>query len=485
MAPDNANNSYMLEVDGGSCYTVGDSVIPANTWTWVDYQSATTSTKITASLTAGQHSVKFFGRESSVKVDRVLAVTDTTCVPTGAGDNCAVAADATAPSVSVTAPADGAQVSGTVQVAATATDNKAVTKVEFYINNALQNTDTSAPYGFSWNTSNLPNGSYSVGAKAYDEAANVGADTNTVTVKNGDMQAPSTPGTPGVQAAAYNRVNLNWAASTDDVAVTGYTVSRNGTALATLGNVTTYSDTTTLPSTQYSYKIVARDAAGNVSAASGAATVTTPAAPDTQAPTVPANVKAVAAGTSQINLEWTASTDNIGVAAYDVFRGDGANPTKIASVTTTKFGDTGLKASTPYNYYVAARDANGNTSAKSAVATATTAATPPPNPAPTDPEETKTGVVRGKVRTGGNRAVADVRVTLYSGKKRYIATTNAEGVYRFENIPAGRYSIQFKASGYYLEEDSFRLRAQSEVINNARMWPKDQRTSWWQRWWYR
>jgi hypothetical protein len=134
---------------------------------------------------------------------------------------------------------------------------------------------------------------------------------------------------------------------------------------------------------------------------------------------------------------------------------------------------------------VAARDANGNTSAKSAVATATTADQPPNNPAPTDPEETKTGIVRGKVRTGGNRAVADVRVTLYSGKKRYIATTNTEGVYRFENIPAGRYSIQFKASGYYLEEDSFRLRAQSEVINNARMWPKDQRTSWWQRWWYR
>jgi chitodextrinase len=218
------------------------------------------------------------------------------------------------------------------------------------------------------------------------------------------------------------------------------------------------------------------------------ATLTTPAAPDTQAPSVPANVRGAADGATQVNLEWDASTDNIGVSGYDVYRGDTSNPTKIASVTGTKFGDTGLKASTQYTYSVAARDTKGNASAKSTPVTVTTAAvTPPPTePTPTTPpEETNAGVVRGKVRTKGNRAVSNVKVTLYTGKKRFIATTNDNGVYRFEGVPVGRYSIQYKASGYHMEEDSLRLRNKGEVVNNARLWPRNERVNWWDRWWYR
>ncbi|MFX3634004.1 MAG: discoidin domain-containing protein [Candidatus Pristimantibacillus sp.] len=73
---------------------------------------------------------------------------------------------------------------------------------------------------------------------------------------------------------------------------------------------------------------------------------------------------------SQINLGWTASTDNVGVAGYQVFRGG----TQVGTSTGTTFNDTGLTASTAYSYTVKAVDAAGNLSPNSNTATATTSA---------------------------------------------------------------------------------------------------------------
>jgi hypothetical protein len=102
MAPDTTNNSFLLQIDNTTCSViVGDSAIPANTWTWVDYSAGNSATKINVALTAGAHTVVMAGRESSVKVDRVELVADTSCVPTGTGDNCATAA-ALKPDVTVT-----------------------------------------------------------------------------------------------------------------------------------------------------------------------------------------------------------------------------------------------------------------------------------------------------------------------------------------------------------------------------------------------
>jgi hypothetical protein len=86
------DNSYSLEIDGANCYVVGDNTsIPANTWTWVDYQNGSTTSKIDVSLSAASHTFKMIGREDGVKVDRIIVTTDTACVPTGTGDNCATA----------------------------------------------------------------------------------------------------------------------------------------------------------------------------------------------------------------------------------------------------------------------------------------------------------------------------------------------------------------------------------------------------------
>ena len=72
--------------------------------------------------------------------------------------------------------------------------------------------------------------------------------------------------------------------------------------------------------------------------------------------------------TSSVSLTWTASTDNVGVTGYDIYRGS----TLAGTTATTSFTDTGLTASTQYTYTVKARDAAGNVSAASTAVTATT-----------------------------------------------------------------------------------------------------------------
>ncbi|OGS04433.1 MAG: hypothetical protein A3J70_00875 [Elusimicrobia bacterium RIFCSPHIGHO2_02_FULL_61_10] len=90
--------------------------------------------------------------------------------------------------------------------------------------------------------------------------------------------------------------------------------------------------------------------------------------PDVTPPSVPGNLSAVAVSSTQINLSWSASTDNVGVAGYRIFRGG----SQIATVSGTSYSNTGLTASTQYSYTVAAYDAAGNVSAQSAAATAET-----------------------------------------------------------------------------------------------------------------
>jgi hypothetical protein len=89
---------------------------------------------------------------------------------------------------------------------------------------------------------------------------------------------------------------------------------------------------------------------------------------DNEAPTAPSNLTAASAGRDKIDLAWTASTDNIGVAGYYIYR-DGA---QVADVTGTSYQDTRLTAATTYSYYLEAYDAAGNVSAASNTASATT-----------------------------------------------------------------------------------------------------------------
>ncbi|MEK7116938.1 MAG: fibronectin type III domain-containing protein [Patescibacteria group bacterium] len=106
-----------------------------------------------------------------------------------------------------------------------------------------------------------------------------------------------------------------------------------------------------------------------------------PPIPDTILPSIPTNLVATPISSSQINLSWSASTDNVGVTGYKIYR----SGNQIGTSANTSYSDTGLSPSTAYTYTVSAYDAAGNTSAQSSSASATTLAPnepPPPNPTP-------------------------------------------------------------------------------------------------------
>ena len=193
-----------------------------------------------------------------------------------------------------------------------------------------------------------------------------------------DTQAPTTPTNLSASVVSSSQINLSWTASTDNVGVTGYRVYRGGTQITTVTG-TSYSDTGLSPSTTYSYTIAAVDGAGNISSQSTSAQATTqaPPPPDTQAPTAPTNLTATAQSSSQINLSWTASTDNVGVTGYRVERCQGSACTTFSQISTpigTTYNDTGLAANTIYRYQVRATDAANNLSPYSSIASATTQA---------------------------------------------------------------------------------------------------------------
>jgi chitodextrinase len=151
--------------------------------------------------------------------------------------------------------------------------------------------------------------------------------------------------------------------------VAKYEVFR-GSTLVGSPTGTSFTDTGLSASTAYSYTVKATDAAGNVSAASTAVTGTTSTAGgDTIPPSAPTGVTVSGTTSSSVSLSWTASTDNVGVTGYQVFRGN----TLVGSPATTSFTDTGLNASTAYSYTVKAVDAAGNVSAASSSVSATTA----------------------------------------------------------------------------------------------------------------
>ncbi len=149
--------------------------------------------------------------------------------------------------------------------------------------------------------------------------------------------------------------------------MTGYTVYRNGSAIGTTGGATlTYADTTVGHGFTYSYTVDSFDAAGNHSPQSATASATTV---DDIAPTTPGAFKATAASATSVTTSWSASTDNVGIAGYDVYR-DSAFLIEVGASTLT-YADTVSVGST-HTYTVDAVDAAGNHSPLAAPVTVTT-----------------------------------------------------------------------------------------------------------------
>ena len=183
-----------------------------------------------------------------------------------------------------------------------------------------------------------------------------------------------------------NQMTLTWNPSTETGGtISKYLVERCQAAgcsnFAQIGTTTTttFNDTGLTASTSYSYRVRAQDAAGTLGPYSSIFTATSPA----PVPSLPGNLVAAGASSTQANLSWNASTETGGtVNNYLVERCQGAGCTNFAQIgtsTVTTFGDTGLTAGTSYNYRVRASDTAGALSPYSNISAVITSG------APTDP----------------------------------------------------------------------------------------------------
>ncbi len=236
-----------------------------------------------------------------------------------------------------------------------------------------------------------------------------------------DSQAPTAPTNLLANAVSGTQINLTWTASTDNVGVSNYLIERcqgagcsNFTQIAT-STTAGFNNTGLTAGNTYSYRVRATDASSNLSPYSNTATATTPAQ-DGQPPTAPSNLTATAASAVEIDLAWTAATDNVSVNGYRIERCQGAGCTTFNQIgttngTTTTYNDTTLTPGTSYSYRVLATDPSGNQSPYSNTASNTT---PTDNQPPTVPTNlTASPIGSGRIDLAWGASTDNLGVTGY------------------------------------------------------------------------
>jgi len=206
---------------------------------------------------------------------------------------------------------------------------------------------------------------YSMTVKAKDASGNMSAASAPLSVAIPDTEVPSVP--QGLQASsiAADSFTLSWMASTDNVGVTGYDIYKDGAWISTITG-TSINIAGLTQTTSYVIMVRAKDAANNISDAAELSVTTS--SPDHEAPIAPDGLSARNITPGGFTLSWNASADNVGVAAYDVYK----NGALLTSVTATSATITGLTANTTYAMTVRAKDASNNVSAVSSELTVTT-----------------------------------------------------------------------------------------------------------------
>ena len=245
----------------------------------------------------------------------------------------------------------------------------------------------------------------------------------------------SSPTTGDTYATEEDTITLGGSAA-DNVGVTSVTWINDRGGSGTVSGT----DSWTIPNISLQegnnvITVTAHDAAGNT----GSDTLTvTYTSPDFQPPTIPSNLLSSSVSSTQINLTWTASTDDIGVAGYTIYR-DGV---QVDTSPSNSYSDTGLSPSTTYTYTVSAYDAAGNESNQSSSASATT-------PAALAVIEAQSGTI-----TSPMQIVSDAEA---SGGA-YIQTVQANSgtaVYAFYIDESGIYKIIARVYAFDAGSDSF------------------------------
>jgi glutamine amidotransferase PdxT len=179
-------------------------------------------------------------------------------------------ADTTPPTVVITTPANGATVAGSVQVTADASDNVAVSGVQFYLDGvSLGAENTAAPYANTWDTNATANGAHALTAVARDAAGNSTTSVAIQVTVSNTQQVQSAPvvtiTNPTSGATVSGTVNI--AASVSNMSAVGVRFYVDGNPLGLEDNFAPFTvpwDTTQSPAGSHTLTCVARDLAGNV-----------------------------------------------------------------------------------------------------------------------------------------------------------------------------------------------------------------------------
>ena len=375
-------------------------------------ESGSTSSSITASWTASSDNVGVSGYR--VFVDGSLAGTTATTPYTVSGLSCGsshqVVVDAydaagnRSPQTSATMatsscpappPGDtqppsapgGLVASFVTQSAVTlswsaSSDNVGVVGYDLLLGGLVVGTSAQTSYAFSGLSCDT---AYTLGVDAYDAAGNRSTVSSLIVTTSAcaDTSPPSAPTNLAESAATSSSITAGWTASSDNVGVTGYRVFVDGSQAGTTATT--------------SYTVTGSRVAARTRSSSTPTTLpaTAPRRPRRRwrprpvrrprpvtrtPPSTPTGLGVSSAGQTSLALSWNASSDNVGVAGYGVYK----NGTLAASPTATGYTLTGLSCGTSYTVAVDAFDAAGNRSAKTTITTSTAACpdTQPPT-APT------------------------------------------------------------------------------------------------------
>ena len=265
-----------------------------------------------------------------------------------------------------TVPALVSEISKTATTATIAwnasTDNVAVAGYKIYKDTVYYATTSNLQYTVSGLVAST---SYTFTVTAFDTSNNESATSTALyvtTAATTDTTAPAVPTGLVVDSVTYNSVSLSWTANVESDLV-AYKVYKDDVYVKTA-----YANNITITglneSSAYAFKILAYDTSFNESALSTEVSTTTTASPiDIIPPTVPGNIRSSSLGSTMVTILWNASTDNVAVTGYRVYRSDGSEfPLVVTLGNVLEFNDSGLTAATNYTYKITALDAAGNES---------------------------------------------------------------------------------------------------------------------------
>src|SRR5207244_961125 len=319
-----------------------------------------------AEATAAPNAVSWNTTTASDAVHTLTAVARDAAGNTATAAGFSVTVDHAPPTVSITAPAAGAKVVGTVTVSASATDNVGVVGVQFKLDGANLGTEvTVAPYSVSWNTATAA-GAHTLTAVARDAAGN--ATTSPAVSVTNDTTPPTVSLTaPATGHSVKGTITVSASAS-DNVGVVGVQFMLDGANLgaeATAAPNAVSWNTTTATDASHTLTAVARHAAGNTATAA-AVSVTVDNAPPTVSITAPA-AGATVVGTITVSAS---ATDNVGVVGVQ-FKLDGANLGEEATAAPYAVSwNTTTAPAGVHTFTAVARDAAGNAAISPAVGVA-------------------------------------------------------------------------------------------------------------------